>query len=398
MNAIWFNQLDFASLCRTSRLELAKAFSRAGHSLRIVGRYRAAPSRPRLAGIRPRPLLVRQVFPDPLGGLFFQVQVLFLTMGAVVRGVDLVLVDHFCVLTMLPFNLLAKIRLIRTRFVLDIRSCPVDLTGARYSVSRGRYELAIRFAKLFYDGITVITELYREDIASRFGIKKKDIGVWSSGVDARQFDPKRVDKSKVEGIQSRLALEERVVMMYHGVLSAFRGLQNAVRALALLRAEGHDDAALVFVGDGPAAGEISSLAEQLGANDVVKLVGSVSHKEVPPFIQACDAGILPFPRSKWWEMSSPLKLLEYLAMEKPVVLTDLPAHRAVTGEATCAFYIEDSSPAAIARGIRALAAQKHALPRIGKEGRRIVVAKYTWEEQVRNLLAYVQRLSSRGRA
>lgn len=391
MNAIWFNQLDFASLCRTSRLELARGFARAGHSLRIVGRYRAAPSRPRLAGIRPRPLLVKQVFPDPLGGLFFQGQVLFLTLGAVLRGVDLVLVDHFCVLTMLPFNLLAKVRLIRTKFVLDIRSCPVDLTGARYSVSRGRYELAIRFTKLLFDGITVITELYREDLASRFGIKKKDIGVWSSGVDARQFDPKRVDKSKVESIQSMLALDDRMIVMYHGVLSAFRGLQNAVRALAILRAEGHDDAALVFVGEGPAAAEIGSLAKQLAVNDVVKLVGSVSHKEVPPFIQACDAGILPFPRSKWWEMSSPLKLLEYLAMEKPVVLTDFPAHRAVTGEATCAFYIEDSSPAAIARGIRALVARKRALPQIGNQGRAIAREEFTWERQVERLLGYVQR-------
>lgn len=396
MNAIWFNQLDFASLCRTSRLELARAFARAGHCLRIVGRYRSI--RPRVAGINPRPLLVKQLFPDPLGGLFFQVQVLWMTLGGVFRKADLILVDHFCVLTMLPLNVLAKAGLIRTKFVLDIRSCPVDLTGARHSVSRMRYELAIRCAKLFYDGITVITELYQQDISSRFGINKERIGVWSSGVAADLFDPAGVDKLCVEGIKSRLGVYDRTVIVYHGVLSAFRGLQDAVRALALLRAEGHDNAALVFVGNGPAAAEIRSLAKEHGLTDVVKLVDSVPHEEVPPWIAACDAGMLPFPRSKWWEMSSPLKLLEYLAMEKPVVLTDLPAHRAVMGDAKCAFYLEDSSPVTIARGIRALAAQKGALAEIGKEGRAIVLAKFTWEKQVNNLLGYVERLGSRGSA
>jgi glycosyltransferase involved in cell wall biosynthesis len=396
VNAIWFNQLDFASLCRTSRLELARAFARAGHSLRIVGRYRSI--RPRVAGINPRPLLVKQLFPDPLGGLFFQVQVLWMTLGGVFRKADLILVDHFCVLTMLPLNVLAKAGLIRTKFVLDIRSCPVDLTGARYSVSRGRYELAIRCAKLFYDGITVITELYQQDVSSRFGINKERIGVWSSGVAADLFDPAGVDKLCVEGIKSRLGVYDRTVIMYHGVLSAFRGLQDAVKALALLRAEGHDNAALVFVGDGPAIAEIRSLAKEHGLSDVVKLVDSVPHEEVPSWVAACDAGMLPFPRSKWWEMSSPLKLLEYLAMEKPVVLTDLPAHRAVMGDAKCAFYLEDSSPVTVARGIRALAAQKGALAQIGKEGRAIVLAKFTWEKQVSNLLGYVERLGSRGSA
>jgi glycosyltransferase involved in cell wall biosynthesis len=297
---------------------------------------------------------------------------------------------------MLPFNILAKLRLLRTSFVLDIRSCPVDLTGARYSVSRGRYELAIRFAKRFYEGITVITELYRQDIASRFGINKNDIGVWSSGVSAQLFDPARVDRRRVESIQSHLALDDRMVVMYHGVLSAFRGLQNAVKALAILRAEGHGNAALVFVGDGPAAAEITSLAEEHGASGAVKVVGSVPHEEVPSWIAACDAGILPFPRSKWWQMSSPLKLLEYLAMGKPVMLTDLPAHRAVMGDAKCAVYVEDSSPAAIARGFRALASQKGALPRIGKEGRAIVLEKFTWEKQVESLVGYVRRLRCAG--
>ncbi len=390
MKAVWFNQLDFASLCRTSRLELARAFARLGHTLRLIGRYRH--QQPRFPSLRPRPLLLRQYLPDPAGGLFFQLQVLMIAASEVLRNVDLIMVDHFCVPTMLPLNLLSRLRLIRTKFVLDIRSSPVDMVGTRYAISRWRYSISIRWARLFYDGITVITDLYRKDISSHFGINPTTIGVWSSGVLTDIFAPRAVDRTWVDSIKSTLGLKDKLVVMYHGVLSAYRGLEEAVRALALLNREGFQEAALVFLGDGPAARDIRSLAEAEGVAHAVKLVDPVPYEDVPNYLSICHAGILPFPNCAWWKMSSPLKLMEYLAMEKPVILTDIPAHRAVMADAPCAFYVDDASPASIARALRRLSEQKAALSQIGKKGSDIVLRKFTWEKQADNLLNYVSRL------
>ncbi len=393
MRTLWFNQLDFGNLCRATQLELTKAFGRLGHSLRIVAPYRH--TKPQLPPSKPRPLLLKQHLPHPAGGIFFQLQLFFLAACEIAKKVDLILLDHFCVPTMLPFNLLSKAGLIRTKFVLYILSAPVDMVGVRYALSLRRYNLSVRWAKVFYDGIVVISDLYREDISSRFRIAPAKIGVCTSGVRANVFDPRRVDKGRADSIKYRLGLRDRLALVYHGVLSPYRGLQEVVKALALLKSQGRREAVWVVLGDGPAAGEIASLAEEHGVTDAVKLVGSVPYKEVPDYLSVCDVGILPYPDIKWLDMNSPLKLLEYLAMEKPVILTDIAAHRAVMGDATCAFYISDNSPAGIARAIRKLAKEKSALAQLGKQGREIILEEFTWERQAENILSYTAKLRFR---
>ncbi len=390
MNAVWFNQLDFASLCRTSRIELARALARMGHRLMIVGRYRK--SRPVLPPLRPGLILLRQRLPDPLGGLFFQTQVFLLTATAILQKADFVMVDHFCAVTVLPFTIVSKLRLIRTRFILDIRSCPVDMMGMRYAISRCRYNLAIRLARLFFDGITTVSDPYRDDISTRFSIGRERIGVWTSGVAAELFDPKRVDTVRVSNVRYTLAPRETLVIMYHGVLSPYRGLQNVVKALSLLGTEGDRRVMFVLLGEGPGEAEIVELGREKGVQDSVRIIKAVPHEDVPCYVGASDVGILPYPDIEWLNMNTPLKLLEYMAMEKPVILTDIRAHRAVTNDAPCAIYIEDNSPARIADGIRKLVKEKSAIPAIGRKGRQIVLEEFTWKQQAHNLLAYAGRL------
>ncbi len=389
MRAVWFNQLDFASLCRTSRLELAAAIGTMGHRLRIIGRYRR--QKPHLSPLNPRPLLLKQWLPDPFGGVLFQLQVFFLAACEVVKKTDWLLVDHFCVPTLLPFALLSKVGLSQTGILLDVRSAPVDRVGSEW-----RYNVSLRFAKLLFDGLTVITDHYREDISQRFGRERSTIGVWGSGVREALFDPRGIDKAKADVIKSRLGVGDRLVMIYHGYLSPYRGLQETVRALAMLAREGDRQAVLVLLGAGPAAAEVLALAASHGVADAVRVLHSVDHESVPLYVSIADVGILPFPDLKWWRMSSPLKLMEYMAMEKPVILTDIPAHRAILGREKCAFYLPDNSPSTIARVIREVSRQKETLPELGRHGRAIVLQKFTWRRQAEAFLAYVDGLCERG--
>jgi glycosyltransferase involved in cell wall biosynthesis len=103
----------------------------------------------------------------------------------------------------------------------------------------------------------------------------------------------------------------------------------------------------------------------------------------------CDVGIIPLPDHPYWRFQSPLKLLEYLAMEKVVILTDIPAHRAVIGEAKCGVYISAVNPTKIAGAIEYAYLNKGNLEEWGKMGRKIVKEKYTWEKVAMDLENYL---------
>jgi len=56
------------------------------------------------------------------------------------------------------------------------------------------------------------------------------------------------------------------------------------------------------------------------------LLNPISHEQIADYINLADICIVPLLRIFWWEISSPLKLMEYLAMEKPIVVSDIKTH------------------------------------------------------------------------
>ena len=102
-----------------------------------------------------------------------------------------------------------------------------------------------------------------------------------------------------------------------------------------------------------------------------------------------DVCIVPLPDNKFWRSQSPLKLLEYLAMEKTVILSDIPAHRFVVGDSKCGVYIQSVSPIEIARSVIYVFNNRDSLSEWGKSGRKIVFDRYTWEKVAGDLSNYL---------
>jgi glycosyltransferase involved in cell wall biosynthesis len=134
------------------------------------------------------------------------------------------------------------------------------------------------------------------------------------------------------------------------------------------------------------------LIEEAQLEDNVKLLGAVAYEDIPYYIALCDLGIIPFPPLIWWRVSNPLKLLEYLAMAKPVVLTDIEAHRQVIGTAKCGIFMPDNDPLSIKYAIMSAYKCREDLSRYGRFGRTIVRDKYSWSSQVQALMNYLARL------
>ena len=81
-------------------------------------------------------------------------------------------------------------------------------------------------------------------------------------------------------------------------------------------------------------------------------------------------------------------------MEKVVIVTDIPAHRAVIGEAQCGVYVSSVKPIEIAKKIEYVHRNKASLKDWGKIGREIVKRKYTWEKVAENLKDYLKSIDT----
>jgi glycosyltransferase involved in cell wall biosynthesis len=121
----------------------------------------------------------------------------------------------------------------------------------------------------------------------------------------------------------------------------------------------------------------------------VVVANSVEQSEVPRFISICDVGIIPLPNHPYWRFQNPLKLLEYMAMKKPVILTDIPAHRAVVDKAKCGIFIPSVEPIQIAKAIEYVYSNRQNLEEWGKGGKDIVNNQYTWKKVAKNLEIYL---------
>ncbi|MCS6938481.1 MAG: glycosyltransferase, partial [Roseiflexus sp.] len=112
---------------------------------------------------------------------------------------------------------------------------------------------------------------------------------------------------------------------------------------------------------------------------------------VPLYLAAAD--VLVVPDTVTDVTASPLKLFEYMAMERAVVCPDLPALREITG-GDGALHVPRGDRAALAAALCALLAdpaQRQALARRGRER----VAPYTYTQRAARLIAVCERVAQR---
>lgn len=284
-------------------------------------------------------------------------------------------------LIMLP-ALLSWLRLLRTRFVLDVRT-PLVEEAVRSNVLRFNYWFALRFAGLFLAGITVISEGLKKDL-KRFWGDGKPVAVWGSAVDPEVFNPRRI----YPDLRKSLGLENRVVFFYHGSLTLTRGLPELISGIRKLSTE-HPKIALVFLGDSPSANELKRQTHAMGLSDKVYFLGSVDNSDVPKYLAAADVGVIPLPDERCWQVSSPLKLFEYMSMELPVVVSDIEAHRSVLARAPFAVYAGEVSPEGFYLALKSAVTGIEELRKHAYKARQIVMNSHTWQRRAEILSEFL---------
>jgi len=273
------------------------------------------------------------------------------------------------------------------KVILDVRTIPVETVGFSGFLQCFWFTVSLLVAKKLFNGITVITHLMKFDLCKRYGINPLNVGVWTSGVSESLFKPLEND-SEIQEMREKYGLKDKFIIFYHGVFTPSRGLKESVESLEILRNSGYSNVVLFLLGKGSALPLLEEIILQHNLTDNVIIHGQVEHENVPKFIQMADACIVPLPDNPYWRSQSPLKLLEYMSMEKTIILTNIPAHKSVIGDCECGVYLSAVTPAEIANKVKYILENKDKLIEWGKSGRKIVYKNYTWEKVANDLITF----------
>jgi glycosyltransferase involved in cell wall biosynthesis len=132
---------------------------------------------------------------------------------------------------------------------------------------------------------------------------------------------------------------------------------------------------VLIVGDGPARTHIQEIAKQLNVLDKIDFVGSVSYSEIPAYLHLMDVCLIPFNKGAVADRALPLKLLEYLACQKPVISTELQGVVEAVGDTV--LYASDQTE--FESQLTKLYEDRDYRVELGTRGRKTVEARYSWE-------------------
>jgi glycosyltransferase involved in cell wall biosynthesis len=282
------------------------------------------------------------------------------------------------------FLLLAALSLRRggARFVFDHHDLTPELYQARfggglpYRATLAAEQVAFRCA----DVVLSVNDSYRRVAIERGRRDPADVAVVRTGPNLTRFTPSEPDPA--------LKRDKRFLLSYVGVMGPQDGVDHALLALAELRAL-RDDWHAVFMGDGDVAERMRAMAAELGLAERVEFTGWVEHETVRCVLSSSDLCLAPDPSNPLNDVSSMVKLSEYMAMSRPIVSYDLAESRFGAGE-SAAFAAPDDH-AGFARLASELLDDPERRAAMGAAGRERVEEVLAWEHQERALLAAYSR-------
>jgi len=191
--------------------------------------------------------------------------------------------------------------------------------------------------------------------------------VMANGADPRAFDPDRTDAALV---RTRYGLGTGFVIGWSGVLREWHGLELLLEALERL-----PDARLLVVGDGPARPALEAAAARAGVRDRLLITGRIPHGEMPAHVAAMDAAVVAHDRTG---VASPMKLLEYMAMAKPVVAPRLDNIRDVVDDGRNGLLFSPGDAADLVRVLSNLQQDRALATQLGRTARATITTMRNW--------------------
>ncbi len=267
-------------------------------------------------------------------------------------------------------------------FVFDQHDLVPELYLSRFD--RGEdflYRAVLRAERATYraaDVVIATNESYRQVALTRGGMRPDKVFVVRSAPAVERFRQVPPEPELKKG--------KPHLLCYLGVMGPQDGVDYALRALAALRDEqGRTDWHAVFVGAGDTFDDMVRLAAALGLSDQVEFTGRIPDEDLVRYLSTADVCLSPDPKNPLNDVSTMNKVMEYMAMGKPIVSFELREARVSAGEA--AVYAQANDVSEFAKLTAQLLDDPAERARMGELGKTRVEGALSWSNSAQALLA-----------
>ena len=184
--------------------------------------------------------------------------------------------------------------------------------------------------------------------------------------------------------------ENKLILMYHGLIVERYGLEDLMNAIKLLK-DKIPEIELVVYGDGEYVPELLKIIEKLKLNEIVKYYGLISLEKIAEIIPKCDIGVIPNRLGPFTQLNFPTRIFEYLHMKKPVVVPRTQGIKDYFNEESI-FYFDAGNAENLANVIFNIYSNPDRTLDTLNKGYEIY-QKYRWEIQSNNLINIYEKLN-----
>jgi glycosyltransferase involved in cell wall biosynthesis len=243
-------------------------------------------------------------------------------------------------------------------------------------------------ATFFFSDVVMSTNnSYRDCALTRGGMQDDDVFVVRNGPDLRTF--------KAVPPNPQLKHGKRYLVGYVGNMGGQEGLDILLNAALELKQMGLRDVHFTCVGGGPELLNLRKLTEEKELGDMVTFTGRIPDAELIEILSTADVCVNPDRPCPMNSMSTMIKIMEYMALGKPIVQFEgVEGRFSAQGSS---LYCDGSGNIArdFAEKIIWLLDRPEESERMGALGRRRVEDHLAWKHSVPNLLAAYERAFSK---
>ena len=286
-------------------------------------------------------------------------------------------------LVALPFKLFG------VKYIFDHHDANPELYLSKYEKENTLYKIQVWLEKMtfkFADVAMSTNQSYKELAVSRGGLAPEDVFVVRNGPDLDTFKP--------VAPKPELRYGKQYLVGYVGTMSIQEGLDLLIDVAQHFKEQGRSDVHFTCVGGGPGLASLRQMVKDKNLEDTINFTGRVPDQQLLDVLSTADVCVNPDKPCEMNDISTMIKIMEYMALSKPIVQFDLKEGRFSAGEASLYADNKNQIPDFAAK-ILWLLEHPEDRKKMGEFGYARVQKQLAWEYSVENLLAAYQRVLSK---